>query len=540
MTESSILKQTQSLIGEICNCFDETTWGKPYIHEIGSLLRSLSDPCVLAVAGKVKSGKSFLINSLLGVDLAMTGNTETTATINVFQKGRPISPELPILCQWIDGRKEWKPKAFLDSLQGKDESVLQITAKIDKLIFFIEGNPLLEDVILVDTPGIGADVGDDGDSHQIQTDAYFKLRERHQSETRDLSKEADAVIYLFNTVPTEPDKDFLLSLHDGGKGLTALNGIGVLSKIDKNLSQLDNVEKFSKEFESILFTVKPTSATISRYLPNVENARRLKEIFKNGFDSETWFNNALKKEDAFILEKLPHCTIPVEKRREILKDFAPVDMPWSTFRLIATELYNSENIEVSLSKLNSIAGIDSLRDLINNHFFSRSRILRCNRILSDLMHILSEIQFSSYFNESEYNARIKFQCIANCAKLDEPYKSVVIGLIERHIDNIESIQKTKEKVLSFKCRVEDLQAEMAEIDDCYIAFQKVLSARNQFSETEFEELTFLLNAKEINYDYRQRQTYWSAVANTSSPNSVRQIVASIAKKRYNKLIKNNK
>lgn len=535
MTTDRIIQETKLLLDIFQDYYCNDSWGKPYVKEVESLAQSLFDPCVLAIAGKVKSGKSCLINALLGVDLAMTGNTETTATINVFQKGRPISPELPVLCQWVDGRKEWKPKSFLDSLQGKDPSVLQITANIDKLIFFVEGNPLLEDVILVDTPGIGADVGDDGDSHQIQTDAYFKLREKHQNETKDLSKEADAVIYLFNTVPTETDKDFLTALHDGGKGLSALNGVGVLSKIDKNLSQLDNLGKFSKEFESILFTIKPTSATIVKYLPTLEYAQRLRTTLRNGFDSKGWFENAVKIEKAFTMDNLPHCTIPVEERRQLLKDFAPIDLPWSTFRLIATELYNSEDVEETISKLRNISGIEELRNLIANHFFSRSRILRCNRILSDLMRILSEIQYSSYFNEIEYAVKIKQPCIANCSRLDEPYKTMVIDLIDRNIPDMDSILQMKEKILSIKHRIEDLQSEMADINDCYLAYQKTLSARNQFSENEFDELTDLLNGKVINCDCRQRQSYWSAIFNMSAPNSIRQIVAGIAKKRYNKL-----
>lgn len=535
MNEEIILGQTKTLTNELIRLFGGFPWGKPYVNEVESLEKSLSDPCVLAIAGKVKSGKSCLINALLGVDLAMTGNTETTATINVFQKGRPISPELPVLCQWVDGRKEWKPKSFLDSLQGKDPSVLQITAKIDKLIFFVEGNPLLEDVILVDTPGIGADVGDDGDSHQIQTDAYFKLRERHQNETKDLSKEADAVIYLFNTVPTETDKEFLAALHDGGKGLSALNGVGVLSKIDKNLSQLDNIEKFSKEFENILFSIKPTSATIGKYLPTLEYAQRLSTTLRNGFDSKGWFENAVKIEKAFTMDNLPHCTIPVEERRQLLKDFAPIDLPWSTFRLIATELYNSEDVEETISKLRNISGIEELRNLIANHFFSRSRILRCNRILSDLMRILSEIQYSSYFNEIEYAVKIKQPCIANCSRLDEPYKTMVIDLIDRNIPDMDSILQMKEKILSIKHRIEDLQSEMADLNDCYMAYQKALSARTQFSENEFSELTDLLNGKVTSCDCRHRQSYWSAIFNMSAPNSIRQIVAGVAKRRYNKL-----
>ncbi|MCD7939656.1 MAG: dynamin family protein [Bacteroides intestinalis] len=235
MKEGEIITNTQQLLKRISSYIDKSFWREKYLFGLKSLQEEISSPCVLAVAGKVKAGKSFLVNSLLGVDLAMTGSTETTATINIFKKGKPLSKDKPALCQYIDGSKEWKSKDFLDTLQGTSEETLKITSKIDKLIFYIDDNPILEEVTLVDTPGIGADVGDDGDSHQIQTDSYFKLRKRHQQDTINLSNNADAIIYIFNTVPTETDKEFLASLYDGGQGITALNGIGVLSKIDKEL-----------------------------------------------------------------------------------------------------------------------------------------------------------------------------------------------------------------------------------------------------------------------------------------------------------------
>lgn len=539
MTDSEVLLKTRSLLNDVVCCFERTSWGRPHISGLKSLQDGLSAPCILAVAGKVKAGKSFLINSLLGVDFAMTGSTETTATINIFQKGHPISPELPVLCQWIDGTKEWKPKSFLDSLQGTEESTLNITSKIDKLIFYIEGNPLLEDVILVDTPGIGADVGDEGDAHQIQTDAYFRLRERHQLETKDLSKDADAVMYLFNTVPTETDKDFLSALSDGGKGLNALNGIGVLSKVDKNLSQLDNIGKFSKEFEKELFTIRPTSAAISKYLPDKNYALRIKRELEEGFISEKGFKLSMSSESAFLHEKLPDCTIPVARRKQILKEFAATDLPWSTFKLIATELYQNNDIDTALNKLRKIAGIEPLRDLINNHFFTRSRILRCNRVLTDLSKTISDVLYSSLFTEAEYFARMKPECVKQCEKLQEPYASLIISLIGQNVDSIDSVKKTKEEILSLKYKIEDLQSELTDINNCYLAYQKVMANKNEFSNAELEELGALLSAKEILLDKRQRQRYWSAVSNTSKPNSVRQNVANVAKIRYNKLIKNS-
>ena len=65
MTENNILIQTQTLIDDVCSHFEGTSWGKPHWKELKTLQNELTTPCVLAVAGKVKAGKSFLINSLL-------------------------------------------------------------------------------------------------------------------------------------------------------------------------------------------------------------------------------------------------------------------------------------------------------------------------------------------------------------------------------------------------------------------------------------------------------------------------------------------
>ncbi len=537
MTENNILIQTQALIDEVCSHFEGTSWGKPHWKELKTLQNELTSSCVLAVAGKVKAGKSFLINSLLGVDLAMTGCTETTATINVFKAGKPISSDTPVLCQWLDGTKEWKPKSFLDSLQGTGETTLEIASKIDKLIFYVEGNPLLEDVTIVDTPGIGADVGDEGDAHQIQTDAYFKLRNRHQEDTKSLAKSdsADAVIYLFNTVPTETDKDFITLLNDNGKGLTALNGIGVLSKIDKDLSLLKNVDKYSQSFENELFTIIPVSAAIKKYLPEKERAIELQQELRSGFDSHEGFNLSMDDETSFLDNDLPDCSLSVERRKEMLKSFAKSDLSWSAFKMIATELYYND-VDEALRKLSEYAGIERLRRLIDEHFFDRSRLLRCNKVLSNLMKVISQVQYSSFFIDAEYFARMKQACLEKCTPLEEPYRTMLSQLVGQHVDDLEAVKAAKDNILSYRYRIEQLQSELADINDCYIAYQKMMASKDSFSDEERVELTPLLTAKAVQTDYRQRQKYWTAIANTSVPNSIRQMVAIVAKTRYNNLL----
>ena len=86
MKDGDLIIKAQILLDDLCSIFDTPQWRDKYLFQVQSLREELDSPCVLAVAGKVKAGKSFLINALLGVDLAMTGNTETTATINVFKK----------------------------------------------------------------------------------------------------------------------------------------------------------------------------------------------------------------------------------------------------------------------------------------------------------------------------------------------------------------------------------------------------------------------------------------------------------------------
>lgn len=538
MTEADILIRSQQILDEVCHHIEHSKWKDMYLYSLKSLADELHAPCVLAVAGKVKAGKSFLINSLLGVDLAMTGNTETTATINVFKKGRPLSPEKPVLCQWTNGKKEWKEISFLERLQGSDEETLRITAEIDRLIFYVEDNPMLEEVTLVDTPGIGADVGDDGDAHQIQTDAYFKLRKKHEDNTVSLSNTADAVIYLFNTVPTETDKSFLDSLYDGGHGLTSQNGIGVLSKVDKNIEQLKNVDKFAKEFEKELFSILPTSAALTKVIPDINKACELKKTLKEWFPNEKTFLMAISSEKAFLHPKLPQCSISPTLREQLVSKYLRKDIPWSLFVLLSKELYYTDNIEESLTKLSRIAGIEPLRELIYNHFFRRSRLLRCNKILNELRRVINDILYDSKLLKAEQYGKNRLNIIRACETLSEPYRTTLINIVNEYVETEEVVQKIKASFQLKKNEVDDLLLQLRDINNSYMAYQKLLASKHDFSKEEISELSTLFSGQRVIFDYRDRQKYWSRVTNSSPSNSIRQQIAKIAKTKYSLLIQN--
>lgn len=537
MEENQIIERTQVLLDEFATYIDNSVWRERYGVGLKNLQQELNAPCVLAFAGKVKAGKSFLVNALLGVDLAMTGTTETTATINIFKYGTPPYKDKPILCQYIDGRKEWKDKAFLDSLQGTSEASLAQTAKIDRLIFYIGNNPVLADITLVDTPGIGAEVGEDGDSHQIHTDAYFKLRDRHQQETVNLSSSADAMIYLFNTVPTETDKAFLDALYEGGKGLTSLNGIGVLSKIDKDISQVDNIAKFKSMFERELFTIMPTSATIAKYITCIDSITEFTKKLKSGFDSDAHFELAIGSPDKFLHPKLPYCKLSIEERNAIVELFGNSDLSWSTVRMIATELYYTNDIDDSIGKLKKYSGIDELRDIIHEHFFKRSRLLRCHKILNEINKLLREIQYSQYYLSVDIFAKEKDNCRKEIESLSPSVKYVLGELVDNYIPSEEEVAALKKRINAFKADIEELMGQMTSLNNAYLAYQRIVREPETFTRSELNELYDLLTGKEMNVDYVKKQKYWAAVYNCSAPNSIKQYAASVAKMMYNEKAK---
>ena len=124
---------------------------------LSKLAESIVNPFTLAVFGYMKTGKSTLINALVGKPLAITGTDETTATLNWISYGDSTQKDT-MLIHWKNGQKDALPLSRLVDWTGKSEEALarvrdtlflQLYAEVDKL----------RDIQIVDTPGIGAVVG---------------------------------------------------------------------------------------------------------------------------------------------------------------------------------------------------------------------------------------------------------------------------------------------------------------------------------------------------------------------------------------------
>src|SRR5947199_9118180 len=110
--------------------------------------RRLAAPLQVAVAGRIKSGKSTLVNALIGRRVAPTDIGECTRLVTRFQYGTVDRVEIV----FADGRKQVLPFAsdgMIPAELGVDiEKVSHIEAYLT--------NAVLQGMTVIDTPGLGS------------------------------------------------------------------------------------------------------------------------------------------------------------------------------------------------------------------------------------------------------------------------------------------------------------------------------------------------------------------------------------------------
>lgn len=519
------------------------------------LRRKLLQPCVLAVGGKVKAGKSSFINALLGKQLAKVGELETTSTINMFRhisEAEPgYSPERPVRVVWENGSSTWEAADYVDSLQGNDSATLRRAEGISHLEFYVE-NPLLKELTLVDTPGTDAVVGEDGNAHQKVADRFFGLRQKHNKQTNAEMAGADAVIYLVGAVANAPSKRFLEDFRAVSLNASALNALGVLSKIDIDEQLLVNrksqAESVAATLRDELYTVIPVSAGLYDVIEEHQNNfAQLQEWLKQ--IPPAAFNFFMRSDRDYLTDNKVYLDaiykgVPMEPPPVPVREQMKNGIQWSLFRTIAKTLYESDNVLAAITQLKDIANIDAVRKTVNKCFFDRSKILRCNSVLLSLQVMALNVH-RTVFAEMRRN-RADYDAWMSIINLGEQVgaRDAAVGLRRFISDNLPTTDKIdlleKEFYNQTILPIENLLLELHEVDGSFQVLALLRSRRNMWPETDYSELCnlFGLYGKPVfaeGTDFSERQSYWMVKSSRFRDKRDR-IVADFAVESYGKLL----
>jgi hypothetical protein len=182
---------------------------------IGAALRRLDEPLRVAIAGKVKAGKSTLLNAMVGEELAPTDAGECTKIVTWYRNG----PAYRVVVHLTGGAAEQRP--FRRQSGAIRVDLGHPADRVDRLDVEVPSRRLREHT-LVDTPGlasISADVS-------VRTLAFLGADEEHRPQ-------ADAVVYLLRHMHST-DIRFLEAFRgdDLARG-SPINAVGVLSRADE-------------------------------------------------------------------------------------------------------------------------------------------------------------------------------------------------------------------------------------------------------------------------------------------------------------------
>lgn len=543
-----IEKKTLEILEKSSEILREVSSSSTWLEKVNKLKVKVHQPCVLAVGGRVKAGKSTFLNTLLGENLALVGERETTATINRFVYGTPINPDKPIKVVYKNGVEEYVSKSFMDALQNNDSSM----EKQRKNILYFEHtlpHPILKDITLVDTPGTDAVVSD----HQEAAEKAFlgntddkELRAEHNAQTKELVSKADAVIYLVGAVANSSNQKFLDNFKQACDGASALNAIGIISRIDEEEQLLMNSAEQAKYVANSLreqvYNVLPVSACLYSVLKGKSHLFSnwkswLSIIPEEAFNYITRTEGAWKGSyDTMLKRKFPDL-LNVEVRSMMNEG-----IPWGVFRAIIKKLYVSSE-DVATSELYQLANFDEVKKTLQEQFFNRSKAIRCTVILNELNKLLLQIRHES-FSEMRIAAckALEWKKLINeyISPKNQTTAKEIADFINKNIKSQDEISMLEQVMVSDLVRpIENLILEIQTVNLDYKMLELVRKFKERFTEENYQELCelFGLFGKKPNKTAEEkmnRQMFWQGKSLRYADSQMREI-ASYAVAAYGKL-----
>jgi hypothetical protein len=352
--------------------------GSMYSQRIEAINRRLEGPLRVAIAGRVKAGKSTLLNALVGERLAPTDAGECTRIVSWYRQGPgyQVSARLrsgesrPLAFQRADGAL----RIELGGLSERDVSVIDVEWPASTLAR----------VSLIDTPGLAS----------INDDNSRRTRDFLASDA-DQAPEADAVIYLMRHIHRS-DVAFLDAFMD--RSVTAaspVNAVAVLSRADEigagRLDAMDSAARIARRYSedpvvgSLAATVVPVAGLLAEtgLTLREDEATSIRALAATEPDV---LDQMLLSADQFCDEQASE--LSVEIRRDLLDRLGMFGLR-TAIEMVRTQ---GATTAAALSPmLVEQSGLTRLQRLIEEHFLPRARVLQARSALVALRALARDL-----------------------------------------------------------------------------------------------------------------------------------------------------
>ena len=363
----SLVEEVRALLDDAVVGADDATRAR-----LEAVRARLDEPLRVAIAGRVKAGKSTLLNALVGEELAPTDAGECTKIVTWYQDGVTYR----VTVEPHDGAA--RPASF-----HRDEGALEIDLggtppeEVARLVVDWP-SATLRDTTLIDTPGLAS----------LSVDVSERTQDFLSGDDDDRPVVADAIVYLMRHLHTD-DAAFLESFHDDVGRASPINAIGVISRADEvgvgRLDSMDSARRIADRYRReptvtrLCQTVVPVAGLLAQAGATLtEDEYRMLTRLAAAPRDDT--DRLLLTADRFVAPDAAS-NFPLEDRQRLVTRLGLFGVRLSVALVRDREVASSRELATALQDR---SGIHALRDALASQFAARRDVLKARSALAAL------------------------------------------------------------------------------------------------------------------------------------------------------------
>lgn len=347
---------------------------------VAAVRSRLALPLQVTVGGGVSSGKSTLVNALLGQRVAAVDAGECTRVVTRFCYDHHERAEVVLR----DGSV--RTLALVDGGVPSELGV-DVTA-VREVVVHLPNRPLA-DVTIIDTPGMNTVTAE----NEAATAGFLGLAATDDAgrQTADRIGRADALVFLMPHL-RQADVDVLTGFRAlyADSGLSAFNAVGVLSRIDQLTRRGDPREaarsiarRIETDARGLISQVVPVLGLLAETGATAaiteDDARALREISRFGDDLDR--EDLLVSADSFLAE--PRLDVPVPHRRRLLQLLDLYGIESACAAIDAGARGPADLLRTILD----LSGLDQLRDLLFGRLGGHAGLIKASAGMGQLRRL---------------------------------------------------------------------------------------------------------------------------------------------------------